>query len=203
MVRWIDCWLTDRVQSVVINGTESDWRPITCGAPQGLVLFSILIRDLVKGIEFTLINFASDTKLGGVTDTLEGCTTILKVLERLQIWAERKSMRFNKSKCRVLSLGRNNRMHQYMLGDNLLKCNYTGKDPGVLVDNRLAMSQECALEAKKAKSILGCIKKSVASRPREVIYPLYSAVMRPYLEYCVQFWVPQFKKDRGLLGGVQ
>ncbi|PKU44785.1 hypothetical protein llap_4926 [Limosa lapponica baueri] len=114
-------------------------------------------------------------------------------LDTLESCMRRNLIKFNKGKCRVLHLGRNNPMLRYRLGVDLLENSSAKRDLGVLMI-QLTMNERCVLVAKKTNGLLGYIKKSMASRSREIILHLCSALLRPHLEYCVQSGPPSSRR---------
>ncbi|KAK4815764.1 LOW QUALITY PROTEIN: hypothetical protein QYF61_007182 [Mycteria americana] len=149
-VSWVENWLNDQVQ--------------TMGSILDPLLFNIFINGLDEGAEHTLSKFADDTKLGGVADLEECHAAIQRDLNRLEKWARKKLMKFNKGKCKVLHLRRNNPRHQYILGATQLQSSFAEIS---LVDTKLTVSQQCALVAKKVKGTQGCIRESIAGRSGE------------------------------------
>ncbi|GAB0185623.1 cAMP-dependent protein kinase inhibitor alpha [Grus japonensis] len=161
------------------------------------------ISDMDSGIGCTLSKFADDTKLCGVVDMPEGWDAIRRDLDKLKKWACANRVRFNKAKWKFRYMGQGNPQYQHRLGDEGTESSPEEKDLGVLVDEKLDITQQCMLAAQKAKCIPGCIKRNVTSRSREVILPIYSTLVRPHLQCCIQLWGPQYRRDMELLERAQ
>ncbi|CAM4599933.1 unnamed protein product [Lepidochelys kempii] len=204
--RWIRNWLKGRLQRVLLKGELSGWREVTSGVPQGSVLgpilFNLFITDLGTKSGSVQIKFADDTKLGGIANLEKDGDIIQEDLDDLVNWSNSNRMKFNSEKCKVMHLGINNKNFSYKLGTHQLEVTEE-KDLGVLVDHRMTMSCQCDMAVKKANMVLGCIRRGISSRDKEVLVPLDKALVRPHLEYCLQFWSPMFKKDEFKLEQVQ
>ena len=116
----------------------------------GPTLFNIFINYPYCGTECTLLKFADDTQLERVADAPAGCASIERHWDRLEKWTNRNLMKFNKRKCKVLSLGSNNPLRQNRLGTDWLESRFAEKDLGLLVDTKLTTSQQCIFTAKEA-----------------------------------------------------
>ncbi|PKU41148.1 hypothetical protein llap_8553 [Limosa lapponica baueri] len=133
----------------------------------------------------------------------EGKDVIQRDLNKLERWAGANLMRFNKAECKVLHLDQDSPRYQYRLGEDVTESSPEEKELGVLVDEKLDLNWRCTLAVQKANGILGCIKRSMASRSREAILPPYSAHVRLHLQYCVQLWSLWRMKDMDLLEWIQ
>ncbi|KAJ7399681.1 rna-directed dna polymerase from mobile element jockey-like [Pitangus sulphuratus] len=180
---WIRNWLAGHTQNVAVSGLMSKWRLVISGIPQGSLNNKCL----------------SNTKLRGAVDELEGRDAIQKNLVRLESWAHAYLMKFNKARCNVPPRSQGNPKHKYRLGGERIKSSLEKKDLGVLVDEKLNMTQQCALAAQKVNCIPGCIRKTMFSRSRKMILSLCSRLVTPNLESSIQLWGPQPKRDVDLL----
>jgi hypothetical protein len=205
--RWIQSWLTDRQQRVVINGTASEWLPVTRGITQGSVLgpllFLIYINDLDDGILSAVSKFADDTKIAFKVNGIDSLDIIKHDLELVHNWGIRWQMEFNVDKCATLHIGRNNPHYQHKLGNNCIKASVSEKDLGITISNNLKFGEQCSVAAKKANKLVGLISRSFNYKSDKIIIKLYNALVRPVLEYGFQAWSPYYIKDIDKLERVQ
>ena len=196
--------LDGRVQSVGVKSSTSTWRSVKSGVPQGSllgpVLFNIFISDIDSRIKCSLRKLEENMKPTGAVDTPEGLDAIQRDLDKPEKWVHV-------------------RTHEVQQGQVQGPAHGSGQSPSIntgwgvkelrealwRMHEKLDMSQQCGLictqlvHSAMCNGILGCTKSSVASRSREVILSLYSALVRPHLESYIQLCSPQYRKDMDLL----
>ena len=151
---WIENWLSDRKQRVVVNGTASEWSCVTSGVPQGSVLgpllFIIYINDIDIGLLSKVSKFADDTKLGANVSSPEGVQQLQSDLQKLGEWSEKWQMPFNLAKCKVMHIGHSNPRSDYSLLGRDIEETELEKDLGVLISSDLKFSKQCIEVEKKS-----------------------------------------------------
>ena len=171
-----------------------------------LCLFiNILLIELTK-----LILFADDRKLflRILTNKTnfrneDGRRALQEDLNKVVEWAKKWKMEFNVEKCKVMHLGYNNPKNSYRMGDKVLEATEEERDLGVLIDDKLDFGKHINTIVAKANRVLGMIKVSFACMNIPMFLNLYTAQVRPLLEYCVQVWSPHKRKYIKLIEGVQ
>ena len=163
------------------------------GPKKGQAASKSTIFDIGSEIKSNISVFADDTKLCSGITSLQDVSNLQADLNALSNWATMWQMRFNVDKCKVMHLGAKNMHAFYILRGVQLGESIAEKDLGVLVDHKLNNGKQCQAAVSKATKLFSCIKRGMDSRERDIILPLYKSLVRPHLEYVVQFWAPVIK----------
>ena len=160
IINWIEQWLTDRRQRVVVDGEVSSWKQVLSGVPQGSVLgpilFLVYINDLEEGVSGKILKFADDTKLFRKVKEIGDKQNLQDDIDKLVKWSE-----------------------------------------------KWQMLEQCRIAASKGNQVLGMIRRNITYKEKSLIIPLYKAIVRPHLEYCIQAWNPHLRKDVDMLEKIQ
>ena len=210
-LRWISNFLLGRSQRVMVSGTGSEWASVLSGVPQGSVLGPVLficyINDMPDTVSSFIYMYADDTKISRQVAKAEDSKKLQDDLNRIQQWSDKWQLRFNSTKCKVIHLGHDNSKVTYtMTNDSVevpLEHSIEEKDLGVWTDNKLKFSGHVSHIVAKGSQLLGLIKRSFVHRDVNVIKTLYTALVRPHLEYANVVWHPRYKKDIEQLERVQ
>ena len=105
-------------------------------------------------------------------------------------------MLFNVGKCKCLQTGPGNTGMKYEMGGTILSKTVKEKDLGVTMNANMKVSEQCiCIAASKGDQVLGMIRRNITYKEKSLIVPLYTAIVRPHLEYCIQAWSPYLRKD--------
>ena len=190
---WIDSFLCNRQQRVVVNGAKSQWVLfcLVCrmGTVLGPLLFSLYINDIMVGIESEIRLFAGDCGCYRQIDSTEDTSKLQKDIDQLGKWARKWGMRFQPVKCNIMQLTRK-RIKTinaiYSLVENVDSIKYLGATISKDLKGNTHVSNVCT----KANRTLSFLRRNLSSCPQDVKETAYKRLVRPILEYASPVWDP-------------
>ena len=210
ILRWIEAFLKERHQVVKVNGVESTVDPVLSGIPQGSVLgpllFLVYINDLPQVVKSDMYLFADDTKIFKRVEYEDDSIILQKDIDAMEKWSHDWLLKFHPGKCHVLTLGKFcniKHAHRYVLDSVELDHVFLEKDLGVTIDSELLFEEHIAEKVMKANQMVGLIRRSFSYLSPKTFKQLYSAFVRPHLEYAQVVWNPKLRKHVNMIERVQ
>jgi hypothetical protein len=212
LINWIVSFLSNRTQSVVINGAKSQLKLVTSGVPQGSVMGPLLFLLYTDDIDqvicegVTIRKYADDIKLFCAYEnqnSIAAHAALQSSLDGILRWSEENSLPLNLRKCCTMYFGTNNESTAYSIGQFSISITTCERDLGVLIDRRLKFDKHITNIIGKARLLVGQIFRSFASRSVNIIMPAFLVLVRPILEYASPVWNPSLLKHIKALESVQ
>ena len=198
---WVEAFLNNRMQQVVINGVCSEWEKVRSGVPQGSVLgpvlFLLFINDLPEEAISELLLYADDAKIYRVIRSDEDREILQKDLHAMSLWADKWLLSFHPDKLKKLTISRNEfqKERRYCVGADLVKEVNSEVDLGVCVDRDLNFNENRKLKIGKATRMVGAIRRAFRYLDGKTFVKLYKSMVRCHLEFAVSVWSPYLEKD--------
>ena len=199
---WLESYLANRSQRVVLNGKQSDWVPVLSGVPEGSILgpllFACFLADLPGSVTADCIMYADDVKLYRRVESSADCATLQLDLDHLCDWSRTWRLNLNPTKCNSISftLRTSPIVHSYTIdGHTLRRCEQV-RDLGVTLDTKLTFAPHVDATIAKANRMLGLIMRSMQmpTCPRRVRFNhtallcAFNAHVRTVIEYGSVVW---------------
>ena len=219
LLQWLKEFLSDRKQRVVLGQASSSWSTVTSGVPQGSVLgpllFTLFINDMPKHLHHPCKLFADDTKLIAIIKNTQDIVLLQEDIDRLSAWNTTWDMKFNHQKCKYMVFNKKKHFRSNCVEPELtikipeLETRHTleqiacEKDLGVHFTNDLKWRTQCTRAAAKANSVLGQLRHAFKAWNIRTFNTLYTAFVRPHLEYAAPVWNPHKTADIKIIETIQ
>ena len=206
---WIEDFLSERQQAVLVEGATSEYAPVESGVLQGSALgpslFLIYITDLPSSMKTQARLFADDTMCSNEIRNTADQDTLQADLDSLAEWETKWAMEFHPAKCSTLSATRRRQKLEpsYQLHGQQLENVPTIKYLGVEIQENLKWSNHITSITNKANKTLGFVRRNLKVGNKRAKETSYMALIRPKLEYAASVWDPHTQADIKTLEKVQ
>ena len=211
LLKWIECFLSNRKQRVVMGDCVTDWIDVLSGVPQGSVLGPILFLIFINDLPERLINdcrlYADDNKIIAPISSQSDSKVFQNDIKLLDEWSIQWKLGLNFEKCKIMHFGTNNKEYPYFMNNNNelmeIEKSTLEKDLGVFISSDLKWAKQVKYAAGKANSMLSLLNNTFKYKDKALMKTLYCTYVRPNLEFAIQAWNPYYNKDINELEKVQ